>query len=394
MKVIYITNKIIGKQEALSWFQFYCDKPEDILIFDSIYMAKQSIQNIIIANQKHIDFIVTDWQFAEETSRSFLLWLRELEEIYSDENFIIRSLPVLLIEDVNKQSKYISEGFDEVIVDFPANKLKLRAAVKNAIKKWRYSLAHDLELIGLDPKTQKIYYNDRKAFISYHRLKVVSRKFVDTKVKKLNYIWNINDLQSLTDSNGLFLDKMNRTMKNPPRYLEKEFHDFFINHPTFIKGEDYKYNISDMLYEKHLYKNGTLKYDEPDFINKPYGYSLEYPEIFEIKRQSHRLITYKGDRFLARAKKSFEQVKRYKSYMTSDNPQNQYYIKKYLGQLYDSYNFTLLMGSLNEKREHEDLISRLKSDFDFDDINLMTYEELLDRHIRLCDRLQEFNIFD
>ncbi len=78
--------------------------------------------------------------------------------------------------------------------------------------------------------------------------------------------------------------------------------------------------------------------------------------------------------------------------MTSQNPQNHYYIKKYLGQLYDSYNYTLLRGSKDEKREHEDLISRLKSDFD--DINLMTYEELLDRHINLCNRLEEFNIFD
>ncbi len=270
MKIIYITNKSISKQEALNWFQFYCDKPEDIIVFNNIFSAKQFIQNDIVVHQKHIDFIVTDWQFNKENSQSFLLWLKGFDEIYSDRNFIIRSLPILLIEDVNKQSKSISEGFDEVIVDFPANKLKLRAAVKSAIKKWRYLLADDLELIGLDPKTQKIYTNHRKAFISYYKLKVISREFVDKKAKKLDYIWTMNDLQPLADSNGLFLDKMNRTIRNPPRYLEKEFHDFFINYPTFIKGEDYIYTPNEMLYEKHLYKNGTLKYDEPDFINKPY----------------------------------------------------------------------------------------------------------------------------
>ena len=79
--------------------------------------------------------------------------------------------------------------------------------------------------------------------------------------------------------------------------------------------------------------------------------------------------------------------------MTSDDPRNQYYIKYYLGELYSSYEYTLLMGSNEEKQEHEDLIEQLKSDFDFEDINLLTYEELLERHINLCNRLDEFNIF-
>jgi hypothetical protein len=51
------------------------------------------------------------------------------------------------------------------------------------------------------------------------------------------------------------------------------------------------------------------------------------------------------------------------------------------------------MGSRDEKLEHQDLIEKLKCDFDFTDIKLLTYEELLERHIRLCDRLYEFDIF-
>lgn len=120
---------------------------------------------------------------------------------------------------------------------------------------------------------------------------------------------------------------------------------------------------------------------------------MRFPEVFEIKRQSQKLLRYQNERFISKARKSFEQVKRYKAYMTSDNPQHQYYIKDYLGKLYSTYEYTLLMGSKSEKQEHEDLIERLKSDFDFDDINLLTYEELLERHIRLCNRLDEFNIF-
>lgn len=64
-----------------------------------------------------------------------------------------------------------------------------------------------------------------------------------------------------------------------------------------------------------------------------------------------------------------------------------------MGENYESYEYTLLMGSKNEKEEQESLIDKLKHDFDFQEINLITYEELLEQHIRLCDRLDEFDIF-
>lgn len=340
-----------------------------------------------------LDLIITDWKFDSQNSKVLINWLRESKGNYSDNNFQFRSLPTLLIEDKNNQSVSISENFDGVIRDFPSNNSNLRSEVKNAIKTWRYSLADDLDLIGLDPKTQQIYPNHRITFISYYKLKILSRQFVDNKSKRLNYIWTTSELNPLHNSNEAFWDKMVKTLKNPPKYLEKEFHSFFRLHPTFIKGEDFISTQQEMLYEKHLYKNGTRRYDEPDFINKPYDYALRYPEIFEIKRHTQKILRYSQEKFISNARKSFEQVKRYKDYMTSSNPQNHSYIEKYLGKCYKSYEYTLLMGSMSEKQEHADLIERLKSDFEFDDINLVTYEELLGRHIRLCNRLDEFNIF-
>ncbi|MCG9880835.1 MAG: tRNA amino-acyl synthetase [Bacteroidia bacterium] len=393
MKVLYISNvQNVNKDEALCWFREYCEEV-DLFLHTNLNSAKQFLIRQIIENQKHIDFIIMNWSFNFQNAKSLLSWLRESNETYSSYNFMFRSIPVLLIEDTSYQSSFISDGFDGVVGDFPSNQLRLKLTVKNAIKTWRYSLADDLDLIGLDPKTQKIYPNQRINFIAYYRLKVLSRKFVDGKSKRLNYIWTNSKIRPLNDSNQVFLDKMNRTIKNPPKYLEKEFHDFFIENPTFIKGEDFIATPNEMLYEKHFYKNGSRKYDEPDFVNKPHAYAIRSPEVFEIKRQSQRLVRHQDERFISKAKKSFEQIKRYKEFMTSDNPQNKYYIKLYLGKLYSSFEYTLLMGSISEKQEHADLIERLTSDFDFDEINLLTYEELLERHVRLCDRLDEFNIF-
>lgn len=395
MKVLYISNTIsVTKDEALKWFQFYCETIEDLYLHQNLNTAKEFLIKEIIDANKHLDFIVTDWQFVNSNAKSLLNWIRQSDESYSDSNFLFRSLPIILIEDKTNQSATIADGFDALIDDFPNNFFKIKNSIKSAIKTWRYSLAEDLDLIGLDPKTQSIYYNHRSSFLSYYKLKILTRYFVDNKTKRLNYIWTNEKSELLYNSSTKFQNKMNRTIQNPPRYLEKEIHDFFRANPTFIKGEDFSTSNAEMIYEKHFYKYGSRSYEEPDFVNKPYNYSLQLPEIFEIKRQSQKLFTKNNQRFLSKTKKSFEQLKRYKTYFESDNLFHQQYIKLHLGQVYPSYGYTLLMGSKEEKEENEDLIGKLKNDFDFQDINLITYEELLEKHIRLCDRLNELDIFD
>lgn len=397
MHILYISNENITIDEALQRLTSYCYIPDELHFYASLQKAKDFLSTNVIADQKHIDFVITDWNFSGHNPKSLLDWIRESKDIYSNQNFQFRSLPVLLIEDTVQQSNIIKEGFNEVIADFPSNRLKLSLAVKSAIKQWRYDLADDLELIGLDPKTQKEYTNDRMNFISYYRLKVLSREFVNTKSKKLNYIWTFPDVRTMYDANQAFFDVMMWTMRNRPRDMEKRIHQFLLQNPTFIKGEDFEGTRNDkhsMLYEKHLYKNSSRRYDEPDFINKPYEFAIRNPEIFEIKRQSQNFLHYKKDKFLLNAKKSIEQVKRYRDYFTSKDPCNLHYIAKYLGRNYSLYDYTLLMGSLSEKLEYHDLIEELKDGMDAKDIRILCYEELLDRHLRLCDRLSEFSIFN
>lgn len=395
MKVLYISNRIaVNKSEALSWLKLYCDNDSDLQLATDFEHAKDFLTNTIIDQQKHLDLVITDWEIKSKNANPLTSWIRQTENIYSGRNFQIKSLPVLLIEDTSTQSSSISDGFDGVLSGFPSNEFSLKQVCKSAIKKWRFNLADDLELIGLDPKTQRIYLGHSAKFIAYHRLQVITRNFVDRKhTKTLNYIWTNSDLDNLHRSNQMFEDKMNWTRKVTPKYLEKEFHDFFLSNPTFIKGEDFVATPDQMLYEKHLYKGGTKKYDEPDFINKPHEYALRNPEIFEIKRHTQRLMHRSGKSMLSRVRDSFKQVKRYKEYMESNDPRNHSYIERYLGRLFTQYEYTLLMGSYTEKEEHRDMIERLRADFGFEEINLVTYEELLEKHVRLCERLSDFSVF-
>lgn len=389
MTILFISNQPnFTKEEALKLFQPYTEE-KDFHHFKSLSKAKDFLTNNLIEKNKHLDFIISDWKFKNDNSKNILNWIRNSLENYSSSNFQLKSMPFLLIEDRENQSASISDGFDAVIENFPNDYKNLKYNITSSIKKWRTAFADDLELIGLDPKIKAHYSFHRKSFISYYKLKVLSKHFVDKKCNSLNYIWTDFNYTDLVRSNELFEKKMKETLKRPTKYLEKEFHDFLRDNPTFVKGE----NFNKLLYEKHLYINNTRRYNEPDFINKPFDYAIRFPEIFEVKRQSQRIFWKNKDQLLSKAKKGFEQVIRYKNYMESRNDMNEYYIKKYLGKVYSQYEYTLLMGSYEEKRYSENLVEELKNDFNFTDVSLVTYEDLLNRHIRLCDRLNDFNIF-
>ncbi len=395
MTILFITNRsFLNLDESFKWFDSYCDAPCDLIIRYNLLDAKFFLENTIIAEQKHLDFIITDWSFKDQNSKDLLNWIRNCPESYSSKNFQFRSLPILLIEDTKSQSSAINEGFDGLIKGFPDELWSLRWEVRSVIKNWRNSLAKDLDLIGLDPRTQKSYESHRKFFISYDRLEVLTKIFVDDKSKKLNYLWSNNNVENLDHSSELFHSMISKTYRNPRAYSEKDFHKLFKENLTLIKGEHFfsSKTREEMIYEPRLYKSKT-QYDIPDFLNNPYTYSLRSPEIFEIKLQTQKLLRYESERFISKAKRSFTQAKRYLDYVNSSDPRHQSYIIKYFGKIHPNYQATLLMGSKEEKQANEDLIERLKNDFDFKDINLITYEELLDNHLRLCNRLSLFNIF-
>src|SRR5712671_3254356 len=217
MTVLFVSNKPYEKVAALKLFKPYCDHHSDLIIHTSIVDGKEFLIKSIISEQeqKHIDFIITDWKFTSQNAKELLIWIRNSEETYSSRNFQFKSIPLLLIEDAENQSSTIEEGFDGVVQGFPSDHWRLKSEINSVIKKWRYSLANDLDLMGLDPKTQKVYPGQRESFISYHRLKVLSRSFVDNRSKRLNYIWTNNDLKRLNNSNDLFASMINKTIRNP-----------------------------------------------------------------------------------------------------------------------------------------------------------------------------------
>ncbi len=97
MKILYISNRAsINKSEALTWFQPYCEEP-NLRLETDLNSAKEFLTEQILKCQKHLDFIITDWDFHHQNAKEFLNWKRESNATYSANNFQFTSLPVLLI---------------------------------------------------------------------------------------------------------------------------------------------------------------------------------------------------------------------------------------------------------------------------------------------------------
>jgi hypothetical protein len=164
---------------------------------------------------------------------------------------------------------------------------------------------------------------------------------------------------------------------------EKLIHKFLKENPNFLLRESY----SNYYYEEQLYYPNTLKYIEPDFILKPKSYIIgSKTEIFEVKLPFEGIIKKRKQH--QNPYTSFwdylGQVKDYQDYFKMKEVQAE--IIKKLGYLPHNYNYVLLVGGKDHKEENLEILKLRSRQFHFEDINILTYEELLEYQIRFIQR--------
>ncbi|WP_416438911.1 hypothetical protein [Phnomibacter sp. MR] len=393
MTLIYLTDDpLVSKDDCLRWFTKFVSKPDEIILQNDVNTCKSFIEDHLanIQKQKHIDFIISDWEIKNEKSEKIISWLRNSTDIYSSKNFNLNKIPVILIEDSTKT--FDSDNFDATITDFPTNINQFNQTIVKTIKKWRELIAEDLETLGLDPSKINSFLHQVNNSKSYYRLKVLSKEFAFNKSNKTSYIWTNIGVNDIERANESFYNAFQKSKTGEIK--EKGIHDVFLQFPSLVKGENFSFIQGlkkSLLYEVHLYKGNSKSYNEVDFLNRPNAHSLLNPEIFEIKLYQQRIFHKHKDAFLAKTRKAFKQVERYNKYLTSEEKQNRSNVIKHFGANYQNFNQVLLLGSLSEKQEKEHLLKKLKSDENFDEISLLTYEELLENHINLCQRLKDLS---
>lgn len=417
MTILIISESRNLEENYLNLFsENYIEDRSDLIIVYSFDEAKRYIDDYLYERQTHIDLIfieINSSYFLELTGR-FGNYLKGISYDYSSNNFKVNSIPVILYKDTyhnyetNLLQQYMiekdAEGFligrnfnfslfnGVLTKNKDLQKIGIHDnVVANGLDQWLDDLNSDLDTLNID-HTDRFSLNIDHYNRVEHKIKILSEKFC-LNSKKLDYLW-IKGSDSILERNvDELFDILQKYESNPKLREEKKIHDFLKKADYLLKGEHYV----DYFYEKHFHFPETRrKYVESDFINIPYPYSHQKKEIFEVKLPSERFVTKVGERRLLRiAQKYFNQVgHKYNKYfhdpvylkeLTQRFKEENYELKE------QDFKLTLLMGREYSREENIDIINE-KLIYGNRKVKLFTYDNLIDRHNFLMQRVKRFGL--
>lgn len=390
MKVIYYSDDINNSAIFKKMLSPITEK-DSLISVNSQTAFKDLIANNIIRNQKEVDCIIADSYFRKErllSPREIIDVTRNLKDTinYSNQDFKIRSLPVLLVIkdnlDLYSAQQY---GFDDVLKIGKPDEFELITDKALAqVKRWRKRTLDELDNLGIKFNSGNIDYTqyDFKRF----RKKTTDHLSINftSFPRKLNYYWTTIEKDQIQRG----IDRFWRLLKKYERLSslreEKEIHKFITRNPYMLKRD---------IYGKHWYEpyledfNPNENDKEPDFALKP-NFSFQTDlSIVEVKLPTEKFIKkkkYHKD-FYANIYEYLGQVLNYKDYLESD---------AYQQQIYNTFkenpkhiDYKLLIGRKKDKEENEYHINKKLRQYSLSNIELLTYDELIDLQLRLLNEL-------
>ena len=371
---------------------------DEIVVFNNPMTASAILSKYLIEESKHADIIISvdlhprtyfdpeslyPHQKINQTKRLIQFIYNNSEENYSDSNLKLGSIPIIKIctskEDISPLE--YNYNFFSYCTESQLYR-RLRPLVLELIKKVRNGILLDLKKLELtkDSVFQPIKVN----YALYRRdtsTIILSKVFVERQ-KKLNYYWFELSIDEIEYSINKFMDEITKAKKYSMKN-EKRIHRFLQENPNFLLRETY----ANYYYEKQLYYPDSKSYIEPDFILNPKTQIFaSKTEIFEVKLPIEGIL--KKSKFHQNPYSSFwnylAQIKDYQDYFKMKEVQDE--IVNKLGYLPQEFNYVLLVGSKEQKYENLEILNKRARQFNFEDINILTYEELLEYQIRFAQR--------
>lgn len=374
----------------------------ELIFVNSFQECKEFIADKLDTRKLHVDLIITnDTSFTvyDSLKATELLSLKNTNiNSYSNGNFRICSIPIILYSENDTKSNLQGNNFDAIIQkntegqhDFFLN------GCESAIKNWRKLLFDDLEnlsikIADLPSFENSAYYRNHyrqeisskaEKYFTY-KTKLLSLDFIRLPTK-LNYDWIILNDDVIENSLLKYIETYKNHVKYDRRNNERTIlHNFFKKNKIILLRDVY----NDMQYETNLYEINAKNSEECDFILK-----TEYPDFlkttfFEVKKEDVKLFVKKNTkrpRFSADFIDHLDQLYGYKEF--SENPVNEVELSSKIGYSTHNYDYVLLAGRLEEKeemKEHFDnKISRM-----YNGVTVYTYEELEEIN---SDYLDKFN---
>lgn len=387
-------------------FRNYGYEENELILLDSFQETKSFIVNQLERNKLHIDAIITN-----ESSKMFVdsLQASKLEKFkngldtsYSNGNFRISSIPLILYSQTETRENIQIEGFQSVIKKNTSGQHDFFISrFEETIRNWRKKLITDLENLEILNKNTlnfqethfyKTHYknaiaNNSETFFLL-KTNIVSREYIKLPTPLL-LDWLIlgrDEIEkTITEFNSTYNNHVKYDRKNNERTILHEF--FNQNKMILLRGA-----FVDLEYEKNLYDLNEKTNEECDYILK-----TEFPEFlkttfFEVKKED---VTFYVKKKTKRPQLSsnylshLEQVWRYKEY--SENTDNQSELESKLGYGTSNFDHILLAGRKEEKLEMNDKFSGDLNRM-FNGIEVVTYEELEELNIDYYDKFNRLKI--
>lgn len=309
---------------------------------------------------------------------------------YSNRDFNLTALPVFLLLDRRfDRRKNYSLGF--VVFeenDAEANLDAYKPKIIEAIKSWRSAVLEELDSLGIKSNSGMIDYSNLQVIFEKRKLdtKILSDNFKFFP-RRLEYYWLKNNKEQIEKAIDTFI-KMLKWSSISKKQQEKTYQSFFNENLHFLERDVYKKTW----HEVKLPRSDNQFY-APDYSMETNLNYLTDLSILEVKLPNERLVGKKDfhKNFLGKVFHHLKQVNNYKDYLGDE--MNLKHIARKFGFMPGKIEFNLLIGRMEEKQDHGELINTTMRQFGQQDVRLLSYDELLEYQVAFLERINLLKIF-
>ncbi|MCH2451318.1 MAG: hypothetical protein MK198_14415 [Gracilimonas sp.] len=384
MRILFISEYLNDEERIRNQLSGLCEG-HSLTFCYSFESAKDFINNHIVKNQTPLDLIITYSKVNFKSSNSFRDWIRlDINRTYSKNDFNLSEIPIALIV-TTEENKNAFHKYNLVVDDLGVERLNLFVTdLSSCIKSWRRAVLDELDSLGIQFNSGKIDYGYYFRNIKKHNIPTVilSENFKRFP-RRLNYYWLDFNKKQIEKSIDKFIKMLKRSRRIGKKGEEKKYHEFFNENEFFLLRDAY----SRLWYEPRLMKNSS-EYEEPDYSLKPnFSYQTDL-SVLEVKLPNEAFMTKKKYHKPPRSKliQHIIQVNDYKDYLESDEYLSE--INKVYGYVPKNINYNLLIGRKETKEEHLDHLEKTMRQLGQRNLNLMTYDDLMEYQVKFLSRMQ------
>ena len=390
MRILFISNDPLLQGNYLNLLAGIAE-PDSIFFVYTSEAAIKFITHRTIALQQPLDLVIIKSVEYSEVIQNFQRFIISDSSItYSNRDFNLRSLPIFLLLEkrFDRRSRY-SLGLAAIDdSDTGINFESYRPKIVDIIKDWRRSVVAELDALGIKSNSGRINYSNLKL--------IFEKRMIDTNIlsenfryfpRKLEYYWLKDNKHQIEQGINTFIKMLKWSAQNK-KHAEKSYHTFFNENLQFLERDVYK-----KTWHEAKFKRQNNQFYSPDFSLETNLNYLTDLSILEVKLPNERLVGKRDfhKNILGKVFNHLKQVSNYKDYL--GDQMNKSIVEKELGFMPSKIEFNILIGRMEEKQEHEELINTTMRQFGKQDIRLLSYDELMEYQVAFLERMNLLNIF-